>query len=104
MTPTNPWTVAVADSGNPSHPSIAYVIAAHDRADAIGRVRAHHSTVNGCRAEQILTVAADPGTPPADAWYGWTDLRGVKAQRPVIEPPRSANWPGCGCGCAAGTP
>ena len=86
MNPTDPWTVAVADGAHPSHPSIAYVIAARDRADAIARVHVHHSTVTGCSAEQILTVAADPGVPPADAWYGWTDLPGIKALRLVIEP------------------
>lgn len=86
MTLPSPWTVAVADGTDPSNPSVAYVVDAADRTEAIARVHAHHSSVYGWAAERILTVAADPGVPPADAWYGWTDLRGIKALRLVIEP------------------
>lgn len=84
MTTTAAWTIAVADRVNPTNPTIAYVTAATGRADAIARV--HHTGVYGWTADRILTVAADPGTPPADAWYGWTDLRGIKAIRVVLEP------------------
>lgn len=88
MTLPSPWTVAVADGANPNNPSIAYVTTADDRADAIARVYAHHSSISGRSAERILTVAADPGVPAADAWYGWTDLRGIEALRLVVEPDR----------------
>jgi len=80
------WTVAIADAANPANPSIAYVTHAHDRDDAIACVHAHHISLYGWDADRILTVAADPGTPPANAWYGWTDLRGIKAMRLVLEP------------------
>ncbi len=86
MTRPSPWTVAVADGMNPRNPSIAYVVDADDRTEAIARVHAHHSSVYGWAAERILTVAADPGVPTADAWHGWTDLRGIKALRLVVEP------------------
>jgi hypothetical protein len=78
--------VAVADAAHPGNPSTAYVINANDRADAIGRVHAHHAEVYGCNAERILTVTAQAVAPSADAWYGWTDLRGIKALRLVLEP------------------
>jgi hypothetical protein len=80
------WTIAVADGANPTNPTIAYVTAATGRDDAITRVHAHHADVYGWAADRILTVAADEGAPPADAWYGWTDLRGIKAIRVVVEP------------------
>ena len=51
MSLPSPWTVAVADGANPGDPSIAYVTTAHDRADAIARVHAHHSSVYGWTAE-----------------------------------------------------
>lgn len=70
----------------PGNPSIAYVTNAHDRDDAIARVHTHHTSLFRWDADRILTVAAEAGTPPADAWYGWTDLRGIKALRVVLEP------------------
>lgn len=86
MSLSGPWTIAVADAANPANPSIAYVTSAYDRDDAIARVHAHHCRHFFWDASRVLIVAADPGTPPADAWYGWTDLRGIKALRIVLEP------------------
>jgi len=86
LNPPGPWTVAVADAAHSGNPSTAYVIDAHDRDEAVARVHAHHAEVYGCNAERILTVTAQAGAPPADAWYGWTDLRGIKALRLVLEP------------------
>jgi len=34
----------------------------------------------------ILTVTATLEVPPADTWYGRTELRGIKAPRLAIEP------------------
>lgn len=86
MTRPQPWTVAVADASNPANPSIAYVTDAYDRDDAVARVHACHISRSGWDTDRILTVAADAGTPPTDAWYGWTDLRGIKALRLLLEP------------------
>jgi hypothetical protein len=86
MSHPTPWTVAVADSANISHPSIAYVTVADTRADAIATVTARHSATYAIPVDRILVVDAFCGTPPVDAFYGWTDLRGIPAIRLVLEP------------------
>lgn len=80
------WTVAVADADHITHPTIAYVITAAGRAEAIASVTAQHTAITSIPADRVLIVEASPGTPPADAWYGWSDLRGIKALRIVAEP------------------
>ncbi len=85
------WTVAVADTDTTptptlSHPSLAYVVTAASRAEAIASVTTQHTAITHIPADRVLIVEARPGTPPADAFYGWTDLRGIKALRIVLPP------------------
>ena len=80
------WTVAVADTDNISHPSLAYVVTATGRAEAIASVTTQHTAITHIPADRVLIVEARPGTPPADAFYGWTDLRGITALRIVLPP------------------
>ncbi|MGI5185483.1 hypothetical protein ACQEVZ_55495 [Dactylosporangium sp. CA-152071] len=86
MNASTAWTIAVADTANLGHPSPAYVVTAAGRAEAIESVTAQHTATTHIPADRVLIVDARPGTPPADACDGWSDLRGVTALRIVVEP------------------
>jgi hypothetical protein len=86
MSAPTTWIVAVVDADNLSHPSLAYVVTATGRAEAIASVTAQHTAFTHIPADRVLVVEARQGTPPADAFYGWTDLRGIKALRIVLDP------------------
>jgi len=86
MSAPTTWIVALVDADNLSHPSLAYVVTATGRAEAIASVTAQHTALTHIPADRVLIVDVCPGTPPADAFSGWTDLRGIKALRIVLEP------------------